>query len=79
MSNSQFEDENQKMNHSNNIYNDSQSNSISLDIPSNISTISDFNFTNYSFICKSCNEVPVIKFFINGKMRFISVWKKRKE
>ena len=71
MSNSLFEDENQKMNHSNNIYNDSQSNSISLDIPSNISTISDFNFTNYSFICKSCNEVPVIKFFTNGKMRFI--------
>ena len=71
MSNSQFEDENQKMNHSTNIYNDSQSNSISIDIPSNISTISDFNFTNYSFICKSCNEIPIIKFFTNGKMRFI--------
>ena len=71
MSNSQFEYENQKMNHSTNIYNDSQSNSISIDIPSNISTISDFNFTNYSFICKSCNEIPIIKFFTNGKMRFI--------
>ena len=66
-SNSLLEMEMQILNHPIDFYNDSQSNSKSLDI----SSISLFKLTNFSYLCNGCTAIPVIKFFKNGKMRYI--------
>ena len=60
----------QNLNHSNdsnNIYNDPQNYLKIIDI----SNISNFKITNYSFLCKNCSSIPKIKFFKDGKMRYI--------